>query len=64
MSKVSSRTSAEIASISSLGKKNIDALIDIADKIALGYGEKRIKKLVNDYLKNKNADKATKTIKN
>lgn len=63
MSKVSSRTSAEIASISSLGKKHVDALIAIADKIALGYGEKRIKKLVNDYLKNKKSDKTTKTIK-
>lgn len=50
LSNVSSRTSAEIASLSAKGKEYIDALLSVANEIRNGYGEKRIKNLVHEYL--------------
>ena len=52
LSKVSARTSAEIASLSAKGEKYQNALIQLADKIRLGYGEKRINRLVDKLVNN------------
>lgn len=64
MSKVSSRTSIEIVSLANKGDKYNKALISIADKIRLGYGEKRIKQEVDKILnKREHVETKEKTIK-
>jgi ParB family chromosome partitioning protein len=55
---VSSRSSLEISSICNKSKAHHQAILDISDKIAKGYGEKKIKKLVSDIVNNK-ADSIT-----
>ena len=50
MTNVSARTSATIKSICQKGEKGKMAIIAIADKIALGIGEKKINALVNKIL--------------
>lgn len=56
MSNVSSRTSATIKSICQKGEKEKKAIITIADKIALGIGEKKINALVNKLLSDSASD--------
>ncbi|GGF99017.1 MULTISPECIES: ParB/RepB/Spo0J family partition protein [Cysteiniphilum] len=63
MSKVSSRTSIEIVSLANKGDKYCKALISIADKIRLGYGEKRIKQEVDKILNKKIKVDKEKTIR-
>lgn len=53
MSKVSSRTSIEIVSLANKGDIYYKALICIADKIRLGYGEKRIRQEADKILNKK-----------
>ncbi len=50
MSNVSARTSSTIKSICQRGEEGLRAIISIADKIALGFGEKKINALVNKIL--------------
>ena len=50
MSNVSARSSSAIKSICQKGEKEKNAIIAIADKIALGVGEKKINALVNKIL--------------
>lgn len=53
MTNVSARTSSTIKSICQKGEKETRAVIAIADKIALGIGEKKIYALVNKVLSDK-----------
>lgn len=54
MSKVSSRSSSTIKSICQRGEAEKNAIIEIADQIALGIGEKKITSLVKKILYDKN----------
>ena len=60
VSKVSARTASTINSICHKGEDEKNAIIAIADEIALGIGEKKITALVNKILKDRNKE----TVKN
>jgi ParB family transcriptional regulator, chromosome partitioning protein len=52
LSLISANTAATIRSIANKGPLHVEALIAIADKIAKGYGEKRIRQLVEGIFSN------------